>query len=425
MQRIAHVIRKEFRQVFRDKPMLAIIFLVPLVQLFILAFAITTEVKHVKLLVVDLDHSSVSREIIEKFAHTDRFDVVGYTSDLREIREKMRAWQIQMSLVIPPGFGKQLQRNLKPELQVVVDGVDGNTAGVSMGYARGILAEYGMDYAREHGGAAQILLPPVQQQNQSLVQQADYARVQQANQSSSQSSNLPPVEQSSQELTQQLIQQSSRVRPVIPEERMWYNPDLSTQQFMIPGIVVVLLTILPMMLSAMSLVKEKEIGTLEQLMVTPLKRHELLVGKLIPFLVLSYVELGIVMTVAILFFNIPMNGSYVLLAFLALLYLFTTLGLGIFISTVGRSQQQAMFIAWFFMVFMIMLGGFFIPIENMPPVLQKITYINPMRYFIYMVRDIFQKGSSLRFLAKDAIPMGMFGLLIFTFSVVKFQKRVR
>jgi len=129
--------------------------------------------------------------------------------------------------------------------------------------------------------------------------------------------------------------------------------------------------------------------------------------------------------VAILFFNIPMNGSYVLLAFLALLYLFTTLGLGIFISTVGRSQQQAMFIAWFFMVFMIMLGGFFIPIENMPPVLQKITYINPMRYFIYMVRDIFQKGSSLRFLAKDAIPMGMFGLLIFTFSVVKFQKRVR
>jgi len=441
MQRIAHVIRKEFRQVLRDKPMLGIIFLVPLVQLFLLAFAITTEVKHVKLLVADLDHSSVSREIIEKFTHTDRFDMVGYTSDLREIREKMRAWQVQISLVIPPGFGGQVRRNLKPELQVVVDGVDGNTAGVSMGYARGILAEYGMDYAREHGGAAQILLPPVQQQNQSLVQQADCARVQQANQSPVQPSSLPlgglldqqssrpsgqpSVEQSNQEVTQQLIQQSSRVRPVIPEERMWYNPDLSTQQFMIPGIVVVLLTILPMMLSAMSLVKEKEIGTLEQLMVTPLKRHELLVGKLIPFLILSYLELSIVMTVAILFFKIPMNGSYVLLAFLALLYLFTTLGLGIFISTVGRSQQQAMFIAWFFMVFMIMLGGFFIPIENMPPVLQRITYINPMRYFIYMVRDIFQKGSSLRFLAKDAIPMGMFGLLIFTFSVVKFQKRVR
>ncbi|MCX5801865.1 MAG: ABC transporter permease [Candidatus Eisenbacteria bacterium] len=373
MRRIAQVIDKEFRQVLRDKPMLAIIFIVPIVQLFILGFAITTEVKHVKLLVVDLDRSSVSREIVREFAHTDRFDLVSYASDLREIRQKMRAWQVQMALVIPPRFAGQLQRNLKPELQVVVDGVDGNTAGVSLGYARGILAEFGATYAKEHIGAGQ----------------------------------------------------SMRVRPVTAEERMWYNPDLSTQQFMIPGIVVVLLTILPMMLSAMSLVKEKEIGTLEQLMVTPLKRHELLAGKLIPFLLLSYVELGIVMTVAILFFKIPMNGSYVLLALLAFLYLFTTLGLGIFISTVGRSQQQAMFIAWFFMVFMIMLGGFFIPIENMPSAVQKLTYINPMRYFIYIIRDIFQKGSSLRFLVRDVIPMGVFGLLIFTFSVVKFQKRVK
>jgi ABC-2 type transport system permease protein len=375
MRRIAHVIVKEFRQVLRDKPMLAIIFLVPIVQLFLLAFAITTEVKHIKLQVVDLDRSSVSREIVQTFAHTDRFNLVGYTTDLREVRQKMRSWQTQMALVIQPGFGGQLRRNLKPQLQVVIDGVDGNTGGVSMGYARGILTEFGVDYAKEHWGAAQP----------ALIQ----------------------------------------FRPATMEERMWYNPDLSTQQFMIPAIVVILLTILPMMLSAMSLVKEKEIGTLEQLMVTPLKRLELLVGKLIPFLILSYVELSIVMTVAILFFKIPMNGSYVLLAFLALLYLFTTLGLGIFISTVGRSQQQAMFIAWFFMVFMIMLGGFFIPIENMPSALQKLTYLNPMRYSIQIVRDIFQKGSSLRFLAKDVIPMGVFGFLIFTFSVVKFQKRIK
>jgi ABC-2 type transport system permease protein len=160
-------------------------------------------------------------------------------------------------------------------------------------------------------------------------------------------------------------------------------------------------------------------------MVTPLKRQELLIGKLIPFLILTYVELSIVMTVAILFFKIPMNGSYILLAFLALLYLFTTIGLGIFISTIGHSQQQAMFIAWFFMVFMIMLGGFFIPIENMPFALQKLTYLNPMRYSIRIVRDIFQKGSSLPFLAKDVIPMALFGFLIFTFSVVKFHKRIK
>jgi ABC-2 type transport system permease protein len=381
MQRIAHVIVKEFRQVLRDKPMLAIIFLVPIVQLFLLAFAVTTEVKHIKLLVVDFDRSSVSRDIVETFGHTDRFNVVGYTTDLREIRQKMRSWEVQMALVIPSGFGGQLQRNLNPHLQVVVDGVDGNTAGVSLGYARGILTQFGMDYAKKHGGGVRFI--------------------------------------------QQLPQQVSQIRPATMEERMWYNPDLSAQQFMIPAIVVILLTVLPMMLSAMSLVKEKEIGTLEQLMVTPLKRHELLVGKLVPFLILTYVELGIVMTVAILFFKIPMNGSYLLLAFLALLYLFTTLGLGIFISTLGRSQQQAMFIAWFFMVFMVMLGGFFIPIENMPVALQKLTYLNPMRYIIYIVRAIFQKGSSLRFLTRDVIPMAVFGFLIFSFSVAKFQKRVR
>jgi len=400
MHRVAHVIKKEFRQVFREKPMLAIIFLVPIVQLFLLAFAITTEAKHIKLLVVDFDHSRISREIIQAFTHTDRFNIVGYTSDLSEIRQKMRAWKVQMALVIPQDFGEQLERNLKPEVQAVVDGVDGNTAGVSLGYASGILSGYGADYAQRHFRSVQYGLQSAQESSQPISQQ------------------------STQQTAQQGVQYI-QIRPVTMEQRMWYNPDLSTQQFMVPAIAVILLTILPMMLSAMSLVKEKEIGTLEQLMVTPLKRQELLIGKLIPFLILSYVELSIVMTVAILFFKIQMSGSFVLLALLSLLYLFTTLGLGIFISTLGRSQQQAMFIAWFFMVFMIMLGGFFIPIENMPPVLQKLTYINPMRYFIYIVRDIFQKGSSIQFLAKDVIPMGVFGLLIFSFSVVKFQKRVK
>jgi len=419
MHRVTHVIRKEFRQVFRDKPMLAIIFLVPLVQLFLLAFAITTEVKHIKLLVADFDRSRVSREIIQAFAHTDRFDLVGYTSDLSDIRQKMRAWKIQMALVIPQGFSEELERNLKPRLQAVVDGVDGNTAGVSLGYASGIVAEYGADYVQRHALSAQYALQSAQQSYAQTVQQYGQSAQQSYRQTAQQ------YGQSTQQSSEQAAQQYIQIRPVTMEQRMWYNPDLSTQQFMVPAIAVILLTILPMMLSAMSLVKEKEIGTLEQLMVTPLKRHELLVGKLIPFLILSYVELSIVMTVAILFFKIQMSGSFVLLALLSLLYLFTTLGLGIFISTLGRSQQQAMFIAWFFMVFMIMLGGFFIPIENMPPILQKLTYINPMRYFIYIVRDIFQKGSSFRFLAKNVIPMGVFGLLIFSFSVVKFQKRVK
>ncbi|UCF79112.1 MAG: ABC transporter permease [Candidatus Eiseniibacteriota bacterium] len=372
MRRIVHMTQKEFRQVFRDKPMVAIIFAVPIVQLFILAFAITTEVKHTKLMVVDYDRSTVSKDLVLAFVHTDRFDLAGHTTDLREVREGMRGWEVQMGLVIPAGFGADLVRGLKPQVQVVSDGVDGNSSGIATGYAHGILAGFG----------------------------ADYAAVQ--------DSGAPPAGLSS----------------VRMEERMWYNPDLSSQQFMVPGIVVVLLTILPMMLSAMSLVKEKEIGTMEQLSVTPLRKHQLLAGKLIPFLFLSYVELAIVTTVAVLIFRIPMNGSYMLLALLALLYLFATLGLGIFISTITRSQQQAMFVAWFFMVFMIMMSGFFIPIENMPPVLQKLTHLNTMRYFMSIIRDIFQKGSSLPFLLRDVVPLAAFGLTIFSVSVLAFRKRV-
>lgn len=372
MHRIAYLIGKEFRQVFRDRAMLRIIFIAPIIQLLILSFAITTEVKHVKMLVVDLDRSTVSREIVEAFWHTEQFDIVGRTSDLHQIREQMRGWRAQIALVIPTDFSGDLHRRLDPQIGVVTDGVDGNTAGVALSYARNILMNFGTDYLQ-------------------------------------QPQNRPP---------------NTGPGLAAMEERMWYNPDLSSQQFVVPAIVVVLLTILPMMLSGLSLVKEKEIGTLEQLLVTPLKKHQLLIGKLIPFLILSYVELGVVMAVAVVIFKIPMNGSYALLATLAFLYLFSTMGLGIFISTVSSSQQQAMFVSWFFMVFMIMMSGFFIPIENMPLALQKLTHLNPMRYFVSIVRDIFQKGSSLPYLLKDVVPLMVFGLLIFSFSVAKFQKRI-
>jgi ABC-2 type transport system permease protein len=366
------MVRKEFRQVFRDRPMVFIIFLVPLFQLLILAHALTVEVRHLKLLVVDLDDSAESRTVVQAFSHTERFDVVGHSGDPGGIRTRMQSWQAQMALVIPARFGRQLRRGLVPQLQLVVDGVDGNSAGVAMGYAQGILAGVAQELGRTAAGAP----------------------------------GLAPV------------------RLATMEEQMWYNPELSSRQFMVPGIVVVLLTILPMMLSALSLVKEKEIGTLEQLLVTPLRKHQLLAGKLAPFLILSYVELGLVTTVAVLGFAIPMQGSYLLLAALALLYLFTTLGLGIFVSALAHSQQQAMFVAWFFMIFMILMSGFFVPIHNMPAALQALTYLNPMRYFMAIVRDLFQKGSALPDLWPDVLPMAAFGLGIFSFGVAAFRKRV-
>jgi ABC-2 type transport system permease protein len=373
MNVILHMLQKEFLQIFRDRAMLAIIFVVPIVQLLILSFAVTTDVKHIKLTIVDLDKSPLSREIIQAFSHTEKFDLVGYTGDLNSIDDQMRAWETQAALIIPPNFSVDWYRGQQPQIQITVDGVDGNTAGIALGYAHAILLKFVTDMNDSRPTNIQLQHPP------HLVEMV---------------------------------------------ERMWYNPELDSQQYMVPGIVVILLTILPMMLSAMSLVKEKEIGTLEQLMVTPLRKHQLLMGKIIPFLLLSYIEMAIVMTVAILVFKIPMTGSYTLLAFLSLLYLMTTVGLGIFISTITNTQQQAMFVAWFFMVFMIIMSGFFVPIQNMPVSLQNLTYIDPMRFFLAIIRDIFQKGSGLTHLYMDTFFLGLYGIVIISMAIVKFRKRV-
>jgi ABC-2 type transport system permease protein len=372
MQQIYYIIRKEFKQIFRTREMIAIIFVAPLIQMLVLGFAITNEVKHVKLIIADRDNSFASREIVRGFQNTDRFDFLGYMNSNRGMKDAIQGWKAQMAIVIPPEFGHDLQRNLHPEIQLIVDGVDGNTAGVALGFAQGIISQFTQNY----------LSHPLRRVNLKKVH---------------------------------LVQQ---------EERMWYNVNLDTAQHMVPGIVVVLITIISMMLSAMNIVREKELGTLEQLMVTPIKKHQLLLGKLIPFLFLTFVELAIVMRAAQIIFSIRMEGSLLLLFGLAFLFLFTTLGLGIFVSTITQSQQQAMFVSWFFMVFMLLMSGLFIPIENMPLLVKDLTYLNPMRYIMYIMRDIFQKGSSIQYLLKDAIPMTIYGLVIFTFGVLKFQKRI-
>jgi len=371
MQQILYLIRKEFKQIFRTREMVAIIFGMPLIQLVILGFTITNEVKNVHLIIGDRDNSRISREIVRAFEHTDRFNIIKYETDIARITENIQDWKAQMAIIIPHNFGRDIERYKIPEIQLLIDGLDGNTAGVALGYAQNII--------QQTAKAIQIPEPILAGlAGQTLVEL---------------------------------------------EDRMWYNLNLDNAQYMIPGIVVVLLTIISMMLSAMSLVKEKEIGTLEQLMVSPLKRHQLLFGKIIPFLILTFIELTIVMTFARIIFSININGSLILLGFLSFLYLFTTLGLGVFISAITGTQQEAMFISWFFLVFMLLMSGFFIPIENMPALLQHITYLNPMRYILIIIRDIIQKGTVLSFLLKEVVPMTIYGVLIFILAVINFHKR--
>jgi ABC-2 type transport system permease protein len=372
MQQIISILIKEFKQIFRTREMVAVIFGVPLVQMVILGYTITNEVKDVSLFIVDQDNSQLSHEVIRAFGQTDRFNIMAYETDREKIEESIQSWDAQMAIVIPRNFNSDIQRGKKPEIQIIVDGVDGNTAGVAVGYAQGILSQVALNLYKNRS-------VPLSFRTNRIVQM---------------------------------------------EERMFYNLNLDNAQFMIPGIVVVLVTVISMMLSAINLVREKEIGTLEQLLVTPLSRYRLLFGKLLPFLLLTFFELFLVMTCAKFIFSIHVQGSYLLMAALAAIFLFTTLGLGIFVSTITGTQQQAMFVSWFMMVFMLIMSGFFIPIENMPDILQKITYLNPMRYFLYIIRDISQKGASLPYLLSDVIPMAVYGLVIFVLSVMNFHKRL-
>ena len=374
MRALRIMLIKEFKQIFRTREMIVIIFGLPVVQLIILGFTITNEVKNVSLIISDRDNSRISREIVRSFEHTDRFRVVDYTTDQTKIEDSIQKWEAQVALIIPNGFNRDYERGKTSEIQLLADGLDGNTAGIALGYAQGILQNF-----------------QIPDKIKLRIMQKDLVKP---------------------------------VRLVSMEERLWFNEDLDNAQYMIPGIIAVLVTVISMMLSSINLVREKEIGTLEQLMVTPLKRHELLMGKIVPFLILTFIEMAIVLIFGQIIFSVQVKGSYFLLAGLSMLFLFTTLGLGIFISTITSTQQQAMFVSWFFMVFMIMISGFFIPIENMPDFMQKLTYISPMRYFLYIVRDIIQKDISLVYLLKDIIPMTIYGLLIFVASTIKFQKRV-
>jgi len=373
MQQILYLIQKEFRQIFRDKPMLFITFFAPVVQMTILGFALTVDVKNIKTVIADYDRTPVSQEICRRFENNSYFAVKGYIEGQTNLREKIDDWQAQLAIIIPKGFSKDSERRMRPEIQIIVDGLDGNSAGIALGYAQGILADYAAELLTNN------LSPTAYQRNAGSVE---------------------------------------------PQTRMWYNLDLESKNYMVPGLIAVLLTVVSMFLSSMGLVREKEIGTLEQLMVTPIKTWQLILGKVLPFFILGFFALALMLAVAFVVFQLTVAGNLVLLFSLSALYLLSTLGLGIFISTLAHTQQQAMFISWFFMIFMIFMSGFLFPIANMPEAWQRATYLNPLRYYVNLLREIFLKATPVEFLWIEIIPLAIFGLVILSASAMKFRKRV-
>ena len=355
--------------------MLRVIFVVPLVQLLILGYAITTDVKNLDIMICDLDRSSVSRELIKNFLYNEYFKVHFPGEDSRFHAEKyLFEGKAVVALIIPENFGKDLINGNKTEVQVLLDGQNSNTSAIALGYCNRILYRYMQNYLK-----LKLKLNPLM---------------------------------------------ARKIKRIGPVTRIWYNPELKSVYFMIPGIISILLSIITMLLTSLAIVKEREIGTLEQLLVTPLKSWQIIAGKIIPFAILGYCEIGIALLFGVLWFKIPVVGSILVLSVLISVFILTTLGLGIFISTLVNTQQQALFISWFFLVTFILLSGFFYPVENMPGWVQIITNIDPLKYFIIIIRELFLKGAGFNELKFEFAALLTIGITVFTVAILRFHKRM-
>lgn len=373
IQVVIEIVKKEFYQIRRDKRMLAVSIIAPIMQVLLLGYAVTTDIKHSSLLVCDMDQSVESRNIVSRFTNTTYFVLQHSVNDIREVDAYVDEAKASIAIVIPHGFGAKLLSRESAQIQVIVDGTDANTANILLGYASQIISSY-----------SQTIL-------------AGYST----------------------------LLRGQHTGVVLPQPRIWFNPDLRSSNFMVPGVVALVLMIITMTLTSLGIVKEKEIGTLEQLMVTPIKPHQLIIGKLIPFVIIGFMDVLIVLSVARYWFEVPLLGHLLLLFVLSGLFILTTLGLGLFVSTIAKSQQQAMLIAqfFFFMPFMF-LSGFSFPIGNMPIVIQYITYLIPLRYFLDIIRGIFLKGAGVNELWPQTLALLVFGVGIFTLSVARFQKKL-
>ncbi|MBU2491026.1 MAG: ABC transporter permease [Bacteroidetes bacterium] len=375
MRTILHIIKKEFLQFKRDPKMFAMILVAPVVQLIFLGYAANLDVEKVHTAIFDQDKSETSRNYIEKFQGSGYFSFDYYVDNYDELQDKIDNGKIILGLVIKKGFEEKIIRRETASLQAIFDGSDGNTASIAAGYVQSVTADF----------------------SKNII--SDY-----------------------------LDKSGRKIKPagsVTAETRVWYNPELKTRMFMVPGIVGLLLMIITLILTSLAIVKEKEIGTLEQLIVTPIKPIQLIMGKLIPFAILGFVSVIIIINAMAVIFNITVRGNILLLFTSTFIYILSTLGLGLFVSTISKTQQQAMMLAIFVVMMpMVYLSGFAFPIENMPELIQYTTYIIPLRYFMTIIRGIILKGVGIAELWPNLLALFFIGTSILVLSALRFKKRL-
>lgn len=374
MRTILSIIRKEFLQIRRDRRMMIMILVSPVVQLLILGYAANLDVSDIPAAVCDQDRTPASRGFLAEFFNSGYFRETARVAATADIDALLESGRASIAFVVPAGFGRDLAAGRPAAVQTIVDGSESMAATIGLNYAAAITARYARGVLLEAAARRGAALRPVR---------------------------------------------------VDPEVRVWYNPALTSLNFMVPAVLGLVLMVMTMMLTSLGLVREKEAGTLEQLIVTPIRPAQLMTGKLAPFALIGLVEITIAVAIAVFWFRVPLRGSPLLLYLLSGIFMLSTLGLGLFISTVSHNQQQAMLTAIFFMIPFIILSGFVFPIENMPRGFRIVTAVIPMRYFFTVIRGLFLKGVGLGELWDEGAAMLAFGAIILGLSVLRFRKRLK
>lgn len=368
--RIRELVRKEFLQLFRDKRNRVLLFVAPLIQLLVFGYVVNYDIRYIRVALIDYSRTAESRSLADDFTGSSIFHITHYLSNEQQMTDLLLKGRVDMAVTIPSGFAGDIRKGKTSPVQIIADGSMSNMAAMRVAYAATVIDTFNRKTLRD-------LYP----------QRMNYGRV------------------------------DARVRT-------WYNPNLDSQYFFVPGIVSFLVMLTSLLLTSIAIIREKEIGTMEQIIVTPIKSYEFIMGKTIPYIMVSLAQMIFVVIFAVFWFSIPMKGSLLLLFITTILFLMSTLGIGLFISTIASTRQQAMMTAFFVLLPFLLLSGFIFPVANMPQMVQWITYLNPLRFFLVIIRGIFLKGVGMEVLWPQVLALTLLGTVMFAGAIVRFKKRL-
>lgn len=382
-ERIFEIFRKEIRQTLREPRMRASLLMPPIIQMLIFGYSVNMDVEHARLVWIDRDKTPISRDLLASFEGSRRFDLIAAPDSDRAAQDLMDRSKADIIVEVLPGFARDIERGKQAQVQILVNGENSNTASIIAGYASQIVARF---------------------------------------------SNKQVTVIQREKMVAGTMAAGHAIGAPVPrlqdEPRVWFNPELKSRNYFVPGIIVNIMVLVTLSLTSMAIVREKEIGTMEQLIVTPLRPMELIIGKTLPFALVGFIDIILVVAAALLLFHVPFRGSFLVLFFGAGLFLLSSLGAGLFISTIVRTQQQAMMSTFLCFMPFFLLSGFTFPVRNMPLAAQYFTYLNPVRYFMEIVRGVFLKGAGVDVLWPQMLALLGFGVVILTASANRFHKKL-